>query len=159
MTQNFGYSSDVTDGLVDGGVSTEPEHVDLAAIDGAWVEIRQMPYGDVLKRQDKVMQMRIQMAERGQQAASTMDLQMANVETTAHDFKACITRHNIRNPRTGRAFQFQNLLDWRDILNPKLGREIDRHIRRINGFDDEAEQDFTAKQGNGSGPESDLSQE
>jgi hypothetical protein len=144
--------TDMTDdGLVDGGVNTEEIRYELKSLPGAWVELRQMSYGDVLVRQDMVMDMKIQMADR-KSRASTMELTPANVQTTAFDFQKCVVRHNIRNPKTKRAFQFSNPADWRGVLNPKAGKEIDKKIREINGFDNEEDEDFFEKPGNGSGP-------
>jgi hypothetical protein len=146
------------DELVDGGLSTEPKREYLKSLKGAWVELVQMPYGDVLARQDMVMDMKVQMADRKSKGGGMMEMKMANVETTANDFAKCIVHHNIRNPRTGRAFQFKNRMDWYGILDPKVGKEIDKYISDLNGFGEEDE-DFTENSADGSGLETGQSQQ
>jgi len=135
----------VDDELVDAGIDDQPQRFPLESKLGGWVEIRPMSYGDQLTRRDLAMKVSAEMAGRNQ--SQRMDLQMVNVETTAFDYAKCIVHHNLRNPRTGRAFQFGNKTDWFGSLDPIVGQEIDKYIAQKNGF---PEVDFTPRPSDGS---------
>lgn len=129
--------------MPDGTVSQETYRRELKTLppDG-FVELKMLPYHDMLVRRDKGSIMAMEQMEQGKRKGdSTPKLTIESLQTweRAYMFKNCIVDHNITDKQG-------NLLDFRyemalHILRPDIGMEIERLIDEINGGD-EVDQNF-----------------
>lgn len=118
-------------------VIAETQKFDLKSCPGGWIELKQLPYSDMLRRQDKAMQYS---TEPGKKDAK-VDIAFANEWTTRFDFARCITDHNLEDEE-GKKLDFKNSLVL-DILDPRIGAEIDAIIAKMHTVEEEAEESFT----------------
>ena len=116
------------------GVSTATEHFDLKTVEGGFVELRRMTYGEKLARQDMVKLS----LEMGKGKDIKGEMAMANKMVTHSDFMNCIIEHNLEKDKNGTPFNFR---DYNDFirLDPRVGEEIDRLINSMNNFEESDE--------------------
>lgn len=129
--------------MPDGTVSQETYRRELKTLppDG-FVEIKMLPYHDMLVRRDKGSIMAMEQVEQGKKKGSeTPKLTIESLQTweRAYMFKNCIVDHNITD-KNGVPLDFRSDMALK-ILNPAVGMEIERLIDEINGGD-EVPQDF-----------------
>jgi len=117
---------------------------DLKSLEGAFVELRQLSYDEMLERRDGATKM---LMERGDTAQGQMAVQIANKWSNHYTFPRCIVDHNLTDENNV-------TLDFRrpelvfKHLDPRVGQEIERYIDEMNN-EEEASPDFTPVQ-NGS---------
>lgn len=118
---------------------TETEHCPLKTCppDG-FVDLRQLTYGEYMKRRDMATQMSIKGTDR-QQRNEQLDISMLQAETQFYEFSKCIVEHNLEDA-SGRKLNFKSRQDF-DNLDPKIGQEIDSYISKMNQWE-ETEKDF-----------------
>jgi hypothetical protein len=130
-------------------VSTEIVHKELASCEGAFVDLRALPYGKLLHRRDRAsmlsMEQQVQTGRRRRQASNEDEKQKLNIETLQtwarqYEFIECIVDHNLEAP-DGRKLDFKNKMDFNN-LNPKIGSEIEGYIDELNQEEEEDEDDF-----------------
>ena len=116
------------------GVSTATEHFDLKTVEGGFVELRRMTYGEKLTRQDMVKLS----LEMGKGKDIKGEMAMANKMVTHSDFMNCIIEHNLEKDKNGTPFNFR---DYNDFirLDPRVGEEIDKLINSMNNFEESDE--------------------
>ncbi len=116
------------------GVSTATEHFDLKTVEGGFVELRRMTYGEKLTRQDMVKLS----LEMGKGKDIKGEMAMANKMVTHSDFMNCIIAHNLEKDENGTPFNFR---DYNDFirLDPRVGEEIDKLINSMNNFEESDE--------------------
>lgn len=118
------------------------EREDLKSLEGAYIMVRPLPYGLKLKRRDKATRMYMeapgnQSKKRGEveDEVNRFELETMNEWATLHDFKYCIGEHNLTDVNDaeldlGSPMTFQ-------ILDPRVGSEIETILATINADDDE----------------------
>lgn len=124
--------------MPDGTVTQETFHRELKSLppDG-FVELKMLPYHDMLVRRDKGSIMAMEQLERGKkQGDATPKLTIESLQTweRAYMFKNCIVDHNITD-KNGAKLDFRSEMTLH-ILNPAVGMEIERLIDEINGGED-----------------------
>lgn len=126
----------------------DTQREELKSLEGAFVELRQLSYDEMLERRDGATKM---LMERGDGASDgRMAVQIANKWSNYYTFPRCIVDHNITDEN-------EVLLDFSKpdkvfkILDPRVGQEIERLIDTLNN-EDEVEPNFTSAQ-NGSSPD------
>lgn len=125
--------------LVQGTVKREVERIWLKSLEGAWIDIIQLPYYEMLKRRDNAMKMSMELSDGD--TPRKMDLAFANEWTTQFDFKNCIADHNISDDQ-GTKMDFSNPLTFQ-ILDPRVGLEIETLIANLNQEEEKKRRDFT----------------
>jgi hypothetical protein len=125
---------------------------ELKSLEGAWVDVRPLPYGMVLQRRDKASKMYMEANPQKSKKQAVAEMARFEIETmnewaTLFDYKYCIVDHNITDSQ-------ENKLDLGSPLvlkqlNPKLGTELDLIISELNDL--EEDEDFT-KLPSGSSP-------
>lgn len=116
--------------------ATEP--IQLTSLPGAFVRLRAMSFGQKLSRRDKATKMSMELGEeKGDN--SKVDVEFLNRWTRAYDFEHCIADHNLEHA-DGTKMDFGNPMTV-DVLNPRVGTEIEKEIDKLLG-DDEDLEDF-----------------
>jgi hypothetical protein len=117
-------------------VSTDTEKLDLKSVEGGWVSLRRMSYGEMLQRRGLAAQlgyggpMNRQTRRQGPAEDSEMIVSMKWDESQYFDFSTCIVDHNLEDDG-GRKLDFRNKRDFA-ILNPVVALEIEEAIDRLN---------------------------
>jgi hypothetical protein len=116
-------------------ISTEAERKELkSAPPDGYVELRRMPYGDWLKRQEMAMKMTVSGGGRGQgRQAMSGEVAMANMAVTQFEFQRCIVDHNLEDA-DGNKLDFNGNAALQQ-LDPKIGNEIGQYIMEMHEFD------------------------
>jgi hypothetical protein len=135
-------------------VSQETKRVNLKSCPGGFVELRQLSYYEMMHRRDiaakmyteqKVQTRRGKSGSRGRQDENmeTMraQLEVMNVAIMEFEFSKCIEHHNLED-NDGNLLDFSNPLSF-EILDPKVGAEIGRHIDELNQEEEEDLDPFT----------------
>lgn len=110
---------------------SDTERVDLKTCEGGYVVLKRMTYGQMLQRRELV-KMAVELGK-GKNAVGEMAL--ANKEVSYLEFKWCIVEHNLEKDDSGTPFNFANSADV-DLLDPRIGSEIDDNISRMNNFEE-----------------------
>jgi hypothetical protein len=125
------------------------DRVQLKSLEGAYIEVRPLPYGKKLERRDKATRMFME-----QEAASgksrkqveteinRFELETLNKWARVFDFKYCIGDHNLTDPN-GAKLDLGSPMTL-ETLDPRVGSEIENLLDKINNEDeDEDEEVFT----------------
>ena len=117
-------------------VLTEAVKKDLKSCPGGFVTLRQLSYSEMLARRDIVTRMSMRQGSKDDK----INVELANLEANRYSFKHCISEHNLEDDN-GQPLNFANPMTF-DVLDPKIGAEIERYIDEMNQ-DDEDSEDFT----------------
>ncbi len=110
----------------------ETTRVDLKSCPGGFVELRRLPYGDYLQRQQMAMEMKMQ-ATKGKVAE--MDIKSAGLKVAEFEFSRCIVTHNLED-NEGNPLNFKEAYTIR-LLDPRIGNEIGDEINKLHDYDSE----------------------
>jgi|SRR4051794_27237511 len=121
------------------GVITEPMvREELKTLEGAYVVIKRMTYGQKLTRSQMAMKMRMQFQGKGQKEDGGIDIDMMNRLVSLWSFANLIAEHNITDVDE-RLLNFRNVADVEKLSGP-VGEEIDSLIDKLNNFDEKDEE-------------------
>lgn len=120
-------------------VSTEPQRHDLTTLDGGFVVLKEMTFGQKLRRQELATEQSMKGMGKGDDAE--MAIKMASQAASTFEFKHCIVQHNLEEYITGNSGDTQ-LLDFNkpdaiQKLSSKVGDEIDALISAMNNFEED----------------------
>lgn len=121
------------------------ERRDLQSLEGAYIMVRPLPHGLVLRRRDKQSKMFVEsnMGTQGrrkpQNETNRLEIETMNEWATAYDYKYCIGEHNLTDAQ-GNNLDLGSPLAIQ-MLSPKVGAEIDTILSELNDF--EEDEDFT----------------
>lgn len=96
--------------------TTATRRADLKTLDGAYVVLRSLTYGEYLARRDKAM------AATTDGVSRDVAIKAMQAEVTRFEFSTMIVDHNLEDA-TGRKLNFGNPHDF-NMVNPKVGEEI-----------------------------------
>lgn len=113
-------------------VTTKTERYDLKTLEGGFVELRRMSYGQWLHRQELSLRLKIE-SERGKGTAGEMA--MANKSVTLYEFQQCLVDHNLED-ENGTPLDFRNATTL-ERLDPRIGNEIGQYISELHEFNEE----------------------
>lgn len=120
--------------MPDATVSQETYHRDLKTLQGAWVELRQLPYHDMLIRRDKGSVASLEQQEnrrrRGEQVTPKMTIETLQTWERDYMFKNCIADHNLED-KNGVKLDFNSPMALK-MLRPDIGLEIEQMIDELN---------------------------
>lgn len=115
---------------------------ELKSVEGGWVDLIQLPYHDMLKRRDNAMKMSMELNPNlSDDDIRRLDLGFANEWTTEFDFANCIADHNLTDDQDNK-LDFKNPLVF-EILDPRVGLEIEKLITELNQEESARQKDFT----------------
>jgi transcriptional/translational regulatory protein YebC/TACO1 len=124
-------------------VPTDAQHFELKSLEGAYVDLKPLPYGELLERRDKASRMSMEAGGgRKRQDTSRVDIDMMQAHTRLYEFQHCIVDHNLEDDK-GNKLNFTNSATL-NLLHPKVGQEIETLIDRLNELEDLDEETFTS---------------
>lgn len=116
--------------MVRATTSLDTKRHDLETIEGGWVEIRPMTYGQFLQRRDMAMRMGMS----GRAGAEKVDIDMMQEAVTRFEFKVCIADHNLEDENE-RKLALSEPKDF-NKLDPRIGQEISSLIDSLIQWED-----------------------
>lgn len=126
-------------------VNTEATRYELNTCEGGFVSLKALTFGQLLERREKASRMSMDQQTGSRKAASqriNFDLMQRWART--YDFEHCIIDHNLEDAR-GEKLNFSNKMTL-DLLDPKVGAEIEALIDDLNQEEDEEDLDDFLKQ-------------
>lgn len=127
--------------MPDGTVSQETYRRELKTLPGGFVELRQLPYHDMLVRRDKgsiaSMEQQQTAKKRGQELPAKLMIESLQTWERDYMFKNCIKDHNITD-KEGVLLDFNSPMALK-MLRPDIGMEIERYIDDLNSEGDVGE--------------------
>lgn len=123
-------------------VTIEATRINLKSCPGGYIEIKPLPYGKLLHRRDRATKMSMEQRQGQRDDTQKFDLEMMQQFTRAYEFKNCIVDHNLQD-EAGNKLNFA-MDATLDLLDPKVGQEIEREIDKLNS-DDEDLETFTSQ--------------
>lgn len=112
--------------------SNQTKRFELKSLPGAFVEIRRMNYGEILRRQAETSAMKIKQGASVEDVEAVMN--MVNITATENDFKNCIADHNLEITE-GQPIDFKKREHVR-MLDGRVGQEILKFINEWNNLDE-----------------------
>lgn len=111
----------------------ETKRFDLKSLEGGYVIVRRMTFGQYMRRREQVSQMFL----KGGKDTDGMEgmMQLVSAKATELDFANCITEHNLTDDQD-RLLDFKNTRHV-ESLNPRIGDEIGKYIDEMNQFNEE----------------------
>ena len=119
-------------------VSNETVRKELQTCPGGWVELRQLPFGQMLVRRDKASRMIQEVRPNAKKTdVQHVEFDILHEWANRYDFKHCIVDHNLED-EDGNKLDFSNGMTLQ-VLDPKIGAEIEKYIDELNQeeFDEE----------------------
>jgi hypothetical protein len=115
-------------------VDITPQRKELKSLPGGFVELKRMPFGQWLHRQELALQLKIGSTGKGRDSMSG-ELAMANKAVTVFEFQQCIVNHNLTMDDEGeQPLDFRNAMAL-DLLDAKVGEEIGNYINELHAFE------------------------
>lgn len=112
-------------------VSLEAIRVDLKTCEGGYVDIKQLPYHEMLVRRDRAAKYSMDQ----QRDTGRLDIEMLQAMVREYEFAHCIVDHNLEDDQ-GRKLDFTNAATLR-ILDPRVGEEIEEAIDKLHNREEE----------------------
>jgi hypothetical protein len=103
----------------------------LKSLDGGWVKLRRMSYGERLHRTDIAMTMSMQQDNRAK--TGKMEIKQAQTSVGRFEFATCIVDHNLEK-EDGTQLNFKNDLDFGQ-LDGRIGEEISSLIEDMHDWE------------------------
>lgn len=112
--------------------SDDTETFKLKSLEGAFVTLRRMSYGQILERR---AMMKLSFVSQGKNKPAEGEIAMANKKVNLYEFQKCVVEHNLEKVE-GQLLNLSNAADV-ELLDPKVGQEIERYIEKLNNLEDE----------------------
>jgi hypothetical protein len=120
----------------------DTQRFNLKSVDGGFVELRHMTYGEWLHRRDMATKMALIGDPRGKDSKVSIDA--LQTETTLYEFSKVIVDHNLTDAED-RKLNLANKDDFTK-LHPKIGEEISGYITDMNAWESDAEEVFPSSE-------------
>jgi hypothetical protein len=126
-------------------VNTEATRHELKTCPGGFVDLRALPFGQMLERREKASKMSMEQSlsrsrQRSRDQQQTISFDLMQRWARSFEFKHCIVDHNLEDDK-GQKLNF-DLPGTLDILDPRIGSEIERYIDELNQEEEEELEDF-----------------
>lgn len=133
-------------------LKTAPKDPNDPNDEDGWVQLRPLPYGKKLQRRDGMSKMSMKaQSKKGDDGA--IELQSFNDWAVGFDFAYCIVDHNLTDSNKVK-LDFTKPMS-RNLLDPKVGSEIEKLINSLNEDEDEESlEDFLSRSNTSSMTES-----
>jgi hypothetical protein len=124
------------------GFSREPIHYDLKTVEDGFVELRRLPYDEILARREMGMHLSMEQgtrkrSRRQKDEQQKIDIALAQVVTREYEFKSCIVNHNLTVD--GVAVDFSQPKLAFKIVDPRILQEIELYLSELNLETDDEE--------------------
>ena len=114
--------------------SLDTERKDLKTLDGGYVVLRRMSYGQSVERRSMLT---MGFETDGKSNDFKGELAMGNKRITVYEFRNCIVEHNLfKDDAETQLFDFSKM-ETLDELDPKIGQEIEKYIGDMNNFNED----------------------
>lgn len=110
-------------------VRTEAQRIDLQSVEGGWVEIRQLPYYEMLVRRDRGGKLFFDAQQEGRVEIATLQ-----AWARQYEFEHCIIDHNLED-ENGQKLDFSNEATL-SVLDPRVGQEIEDAIDKLHNVEE-----------------------
>lgn len=110
-------------------VRTEVQRVDLKSCPDGWVDIKQLPYYEMLVRRDKGGKLFFDTEEEGRVEIATLQ-----AWARQYEFEHCIADHNLEDDN-GQKLDFANEMTFK-VLDPRIGQEIEEAIDKLHNVEE-----------------------
>ena len=111
-------------------VDSKAEHkFDLQSLEGAYIILRKLSYGEMMQRQSLASDVAIKEEKR----KAEMTIQMMQERVTEYEYTRSIVDHNLED-ETGNKLDF-NKPGTAARLDPQVGAEVSQLIDSLNQFD------------------------
>jgi hypothetical protein len=113
-------------------VNKNPERFELKTVEGGFVTLRQLSYGEWLERQDILFSATMEQGEKGD---AKMGLQLVNAAVARFEFGNSIVDHNLfadDEEKVKLDFKTNGIT----LLDPRIGAEIGAKINQLHEFDE-----------------------
>lgn len=111
-------------------IRTEAQRIELKSLEGGWVDIRQLPYYDMLVRRDRGGKLFFDAEQEGRVEIATLQ-----AWARQYEFEHCILDHNLEDEH-GNKLDFSNELTLK-TLDPRVGQEIEDAIDKLHNTEDD----------------------
>lgn len=125
-------------------VNTEAARYELKTLEGGFVMLKPLPFGKLLERREKASKMSMDQQTGKKATNQKISFDMMQRWARSYDFEHCIVDHNLEDAR-GEKLNFSNHMTL-DLLDPKIGAEIEELIDALNQEDDEEDLETFLKQ-------------
>lgn len=112
-------------------VTTETIHIDLKTCPGGYVELRQLPYHEMLVRRDRAAKYVMDEASQGKR----VEVETVQSWARGYEFQHCIIDHNLEDEFGGK-LDFSNAMTL-TILDPRVGEEIEEAIDKLHNREED----------------------
>ena len=112
-------------------VSMEATRYDLKSLPGGFVMLKQLSFGQMLKRRDRAARYMQEQAQGNNVGRIQIDI--LNEVSRQFDFANCITDHNLEDDQ-GNKLDFSNTATL-EVLDPRIAAEIETQIDSMNQED------------------------
>lgn len=130
----------MSEGLVNATVPTEATRYFLKSVGGAWVDLKPLPYGQLIERRDKASRMSMEAGKGRNSDNARMDIDLMQAQSRLYEFQHCIVDHNLSDDQGSKLnFSMPSTLN---LLNPKVGQEIEQLIDDMNQLEEVDEENF-----------------
>lgn len=136
------------DSYINATVPTDATRYDLKSVEGGWVELKPLPYGQLIERRDKASRMSM-LADNRKGDAAKLDIDMLQHQSRIYEFQHCIMDHNLGDGQGGK-LNFSNTATL-NLLDPRVGQEIERLIDELNQLEDVDEELFSQSHSSSTG--------
>src|SRR4051812_1158207 len=115
-------------------VDMTPQNFELKSLEGAYIQAKPLSYGQKKERDDASSRMYSEFRENQKKnETNKMFLDSMSRQSTLFAFQHCLVDHNLEDDN-GQKLNFNNDATL-DILDPKVGSEIEKILEGLNGDD------------------------
>lgn len=118
----------------------KPERFELKSLEGAYVVLRRMTFGEVVQRR-AMTKLNFTTQGKGKNSSFAGEIAMASKAVTMFEFENTIIDHNLEKEGPDGGPTKLNLASPVDfeLLDPRAGQEIEQLISDMNEFDEDDE--------------------
>jgi hypothetical protein len=119
----------------------DTHRLDLKTLEGGYIIARRLTYGEKQRRMQIAAGQSIETNARNNGRADRVDVVIHNFDIQFYDFSKCIVEHNLtKDDADTQLINFKSIADF-EILDDKIGAEIETFLDSINNEDSEQERD------------------
>ncbi len=127
------------------GFDRTPVRKELSTVEGGYVELRRLPYDEILKRREMATRLSMEggsssgnrRTRQDREEANRIAIELAQVATREYEFKNCIVDHNLTVD--GNTVDFSKPALAFKMVHPKVMQEIELLLAELNEETDEDE--------------------
>src|SRR5215813_8592389 len=111
-------------------VNADGTRIDLRTCPGGYVVLRQLSFGQMLKRRDMAAKYMQEFGTGRDNNTNRITIDILNEASRKYDFAHCIIDHNLEDDK-GNKLDFTNSMSL-DILDPRIAAEIETEVDKLN---------------------------